>query len=187
MDPDPHPLSPAVQAEIEKLFPANAATEVAALLVEYGSNPHARETERVQLDILRLCKRDPGQVRNLIAMARTDYRDVLMAAEYQRMRLYVVWLLSKGPNWAADWGNPNRKAHFEALKKMKAAGALLIGGRLDDEEDCWMYLFLVDSVEEAQRLAEEDPAVQSGFFSSKMRPWITLEGLRMVPLPTLPY
>jgi hypothetical protein len=69
---------------------------------------------------------------------------------------------------------------------MKAAGALLIGGRLDDEEDCWMYLFLVDSVEEAQRMVAEDAALRAGFFSSQMRPWRTLEGLRMVPLKDLP-
>jgi uncharacterized protein YciI len=110
-----------------------------------------------------------------------------MWAEYERLRVYIVWLLRKGPNWTVRPAADILRAHGEAIKNMKKSGKLLIGGPLQDEEGSWMYLFLVDSMDEARQLVEADPAVQSGQFSFTLRPWRAIEGLRVVPLKDLPY
>ena len=180
-------LSDTVSKEPGRLFSEADAAEVCELLAAYGQGPGEREVERVQMDILRLCKRRVDKVRELVKTAKGDYRDVLTWAEYQRFRVYVVWLLRKGPNWPARPDRALMQAHTEAVKNMKQSGKLLIGGPLKDEEGGWMYLFLTDTLEEARELVEADPAIQSGHFSYTLRPWMAIEGLRVVPLKDLPY
>lgn len=172
-------VSPEVLDEIRRLFSEQEVSTVAELLEQCDS-------ERIQKDILRLSNSKVERVRTWVEEARRDFRDVIVAAEYQRFRTYVLWILHKGPNWEGVSG-ARREAHYAAVKRMKEAGKLLLGGQLLDEEESWLYIFLVDSVEEARTLAESDPAVQSGHFAHELRPWRALEGLRMVPLLQLPY
>ena len=60
-------------------FPATEHEAVAALLGRYTGN----ESGRVRWDILQLSGGKLDEVRNLVAAALTDYRDVLYWAEYQ--------------------------------------------------------------------------------------------------------
>ncbi len=173
------PVSPELLEEIRRLFPEQDIAAVVELLEECNS-------ERIQKDILRLSNRKIERVRMWVEEAKRDFRDVIVAAEYQRFRTYVLWILHKGPNWNGTVG-AQREAHYAAVKRMKEDGKLLLGGPLLDEEESWLYIFLVDSVEEARSLAEADPAIQSGHFAHELRPWRALEGLRMVPLLQLPY
>jgi hypothetical protein len=41
-----------------------------------------------------------------------------------------------------------------------------------------MYVFAVDSVEEAEGLVAEDPAVQSGKLAFEFQPWLAPAGLK---------
>jgi uncharacterized protein YciI len=172
-------VSAVVLEQIHRLFPQSEWTLVAELLAQC-------ESERLQIDVLRLSKRQVENVRKWVAEARRDYRDVITAAEYQRFRLYIVWILHKGPQWEGPLSKVE-KAHYETVREWKKAGSALIGGQLLDEAESWLYLLLVDSVEEAKALVETDPAVQSGHFTYELRPWRAVEGLRMVPLKDLPY
>jgi hypothetical protein len=52
------------------------------LLDDYGMEPDERERERVQLDILKLSDGNEEKVREYVAVAKRDYRDVLFWAEY---------------------------------------------------------------------------------------------------------
>jgi hypothetical protein len=52
------------------------------LLDSYGVEPYERERERVQLDILILSGGSEEKVREYVAVAKRDYRDVLFWAEY---------------------------------------------------------------------------------------------------------
>lgn len=52
------------------------------LLDGYGVESYERERERVQLAILKLSEGNEEKLREFIAVAKRDYRDVLFWAEY---------------------------------------------------------------------------------------------------------
>jgi len=51
-------------------------------LQKFGTEAHEREVERARLAILKLCEARSERVIELVAVAKRDYRDVLMWAEY---------------------------------------------------------------------------------------------------------
>jgi hypothetical protein len=55
---------------------------VLELLDSYGVEPYERERERVQVAILKLSAGSEEKVREYLAVAKRDYRDVLFWAEY---------------------------------------------------------------------------------------------------------
>jgi len=55
---------------------------VLELLDSYGVEPYERERERVQVAILKLSTGSEAKVREYVAVAKRDYRDVLFWAEY---------------------------------------------------------------------------------------------------------
>ena len=55
---------------------------VLELLDSYGVEPYEGERERVQLAILKLSAGSEEKVREYVAVAKRDYRDVLFWAEY---------------------------------------------------------------------------------------------------------
>jgi hypothetical protein len=55
---------------------------VQELLDSYGVEPYERERERVQVAILKLSAGSEEKVREYVAVAKRDYRDVLFWAEY---------------------------------------------------------------------------------------------------------
>jgi len=57
-------------------------TRVLTELQKFGTEAYEREAERVRLAILKLCEARTERVIELVAMAKRDYRDVLMWAEY---------------------------------------------------------------------------------------------------------
>jgi hypothetical protein len=71
-----------VLAAIRGNFPAERTRRVEQLLDAYGMEPHERERERVQLAILKISEGDEEKVRQHVATAKTDYRDVLFWADH---------------------------------------------------------------------------------------------------------
>src|SRR5437899_990306 len=67
---------------VQKNFPGSAHTRVLELLDTYGVESYERERERVQLAILKLSDGSEEKLREFIAVAKRDYRDVLFWAEY---------------------------------------------------------------------------------------------------------
>jgi len=55
---------------------------VLELLDSYGVERYERERERVQVAILKLSAGSEAKVREYVAVAKRDYRDVLFWAEY---------------------------------------------------------------------------------------------------------
>ena len=55
---------------------------VLELLDNYGMESYERERERVQVAILKLSAGSEEKVREYVAVAKRDYRDVLFWAEY---------------------------------------------------------------------------------------------------------
>jgi hypothetical protein len=70
-----------VVATVRKTFPESAHARVLELLDTYGVESHERERERVQLAILKLSEGNEEKLREFVAVAKRDYRDVLFWAE----------------------------------------------------------------------------------------------------------
>lgn len=72
-------LTKAVKAKLETKFPSSEQEQAAALLLQYT---FGREIERVHLDALEVCESSLVKLRKLVELANQDYRDLIMAAEY---------------------------------------------------------------------------------------------------------
>jgi hypothetical protein len=68
-------------------FPKSAQSCVLELLDIYGVESYERERERVQLAILKLSEGNEEKLREFVAVAKRDYRDVLFWAENPEARL----------------------------------------------------------------------------------------------------
>jgi uncharacterized protein YciI len=107
------------------------------------------------------------------------------AAEF-RMRSYFVVVLRRGPAWSPD-RTPEVQAIFEGhmahLERMAALGKMVLAGPFDAPKDgglgtpAGLCIYAVDSREEAERLASEDPAVQAGRFTVEALPWYGPDGI----------
>ena len=75
-------------ADVERIarrdFSAAEVAGVLAALETYGPESWHREVPRVRLAILKLAGGRPDQLREALAMAYQDYRDILVTAEYPR-------------------------------------------------------------------------------------------------------
>jgi len=66
---------------VQKTFPESAHARVLELLDSYGVESYERERERVQLAILQLSEGNEEKLREFVAVAKRDYRDVLFWAD----------------------------------------------------------------------------------------------------------
>jgi hypothetical protein len=71
-----------VIASVQATFPKESWGRVLEMLDSDGVKSYERERERVQLDILKLSVGSEEKVREYVAVAKRDYRDVLFWAEY---------------------------------------------------------------------------------------------------------
>lgn len=69
---------------VEIVFPAFRREIVLDLLNIYGRENHEYEKERVQLAIIKISKGDIQKLKEYVELAKIDYRDVLMSAEYNQ-------------------------------------------------------------------------------------------------------
>ena len=72
-----HPSRGVVTDLMRCLFPEARWSAVSAHLAAYGIEPHEKERDRVHAAVLRLSGGSEASVRDLIAVAKRDYRDVL--------------------------------------------------------------------------------------------------------------
>jgi len=70
-----------VVAAVQKTFPETSWSRVLEFLDTYGVESYERERERVQLAILKLSEGNEEKLREFVAIAKRDYRDVLFWAE----------------------------------------------------------------------------------------------------------
>ena len=70
-----------VVTTVEASFPKERWARMLELLDGYGAESHERERERVQLAVLKLSDGSEEKVREYVAVAKRDYRDVLFWAE----------------------------------------------------------------------------------------------------------
>jgi len=101
------------------------------------------------------------------------------------MTTYVLGLLVKGPNWTAE-STPETKriqeGHMANIRKMAETGRLVVAGPISDGGDLrGIFIFQGVTIEEARRMAEADPAIESGRLKLNLHPWFAAKGLKVDP------
>lgn len=121
------------------------------------------------------CDREPQQ--QAVSTQVSGY-DSLLAAETNAddygMRQYVMALLKEGPNRDQDSTEAAQlqRAHLDNISRMAEEGKLVVAGPFFDEwEVKGIYIFAVETVEEAEELTQTDPAIQAGRLIMELHPW----------------
>ena len=70
-----------VEAALKAAFPHSDFATVLGVVDLYGTEPHERERERVQLAIVALSQGSEEKLLEFVRIAKTDYRDVLAWVE----------------------------------------------------------------------------------------------------------
>ena len=101
-------------------------------------------------------------------------RAVKNGADEYGMKKYVMAFLKKGPNRDLDKDEANKlqAAHMENIGKLAEAGKLVLAGPFfGDGVLRGIYIFNVETVEEAEALTNTDPAIQAGSLEMELIPW----------------
>ena len=99
------------------------------------------------------------------------------------MKKYVFAFLKAGPNRNQDslTAANLQRAHLENIAKLADLGKLSLAGPfLDGGEIRGVYIFNVESLEEAKQLTETDPAIQAGRLAMELHPWYGSAALQQV-------
>jgi len=97
-----------------------------------------------------------------------------LGADEYGMKKYVMALLKEGPARITDSAKAVelQRAHLKNIIRLAREGKLLIAGPfLDNQEVRGIFIFNVETIEEAKKLTETDPAIQSGSLIMELRPW----------------
>lgn len=97
-----------------------------------------------------------------------------IGADIYGMRQYMMANLIAGPNRDQDSATAAQlqRAHLDNITKMAEAGQLVVAGPFMDDGDVrGIYIFAVETIEEAEALTSTDPAIQAGRLKMELRPW----------------
>jgi uncharacterized protein YciI len=115
-----------------------------------------------------------------------EYDSVLasnLGADEYGMKKYIVAFLESGPNKPIDSleAASLQKEHLENISRMAAEGSLVLAGPfLDDNAIRGIYIFNVETTEEAEVLIKTDPAIKYGSLKMTLRPWYGSAALMQV-------
>jgi uncharacterized protein len=90
------------------------------------------------------------------------------------MKKYVIAFLKRGPNRPTDQTKAEelQAAHIKNIQRMAAEGKLVLAGPfMDDGELRGIYVFSVESLEQAEALTKTDPAVKAGSLIMELKEW----------------
>ena len=98
------------------------------------------------------------------------------------MTTVYIGLLKRGPR-AAEWDTrPDELAELQErhlannARLVETGKLILLGPFLDDGYWRGVFVFRVDSLEEAEALAASDPSVQAGRLAFELHPWMIEKG-----------
>lgn len=97
-----------------------------------------------------------------------------LGADNYGLRQYVFVYLKKGPNrdLPKEEADQLQRAHLEDITRLAEAGKLVLAGPFMDDTDIrGIYIFAVESLEEAEKIALSDPAIQADSLSLELHPW----------------
>jgi uncharacterized protein YciI len=94
---------------------------------------------------------------------------------------YVFGLLVRGPKWTAEVTEETKKlqeGHMANINRLGESGKLVLAGPFVDGGDRrGVFIFKVDTLEEAQALTDTDPAVKAGRLKIELHRWAVPKGM----------
>ncbi|PRY87976.1 YciI family protein [Mongoliibacter ruber] len=101
------------------------------------------------------------------------------------MRTYVMAILLSGDR-VADYSQVERqeiqKGHMANISQLSEEGTLILAGPfIAGDEKRGIFIFAVDSLEEAEKLTQRDPAVKAGVLKMQLIQWYGSAALMQVP------
>ncbi|WP_125719855.1 YciI family protein [Flavobacterium ustbae] len=108
----------------------------------------------------------------------------LHADEYG-MKKYVFCLLKSGSNTTASKEETKKlfEGHMANINKLAKEGKLAVAGPFmkNDRNYRGIYIFNVETVEEAKALVATDPAIKANLLEAELTPWYCSAALQEVP------
>ncbi|RJR29951.1 MAG: hypothetical protein C4574_02920 [Candidatus Latescibacterota bacterium] len=101
------------------------------------------------------------------------------------METYYVGLIYRGPAWTPD-ETPEiaalQEAHLANIRRLADSGKLVLAGPfIDGGELRGMFVFRVETLDEAAALCDSDPAVRAGRLRVELHPWYSAKGIGIAP------
>lgn len=95
------------------------------------------------------------------------------APETPTMSQYFVALLYSGPSRDSEEAEVQRiqAAHISRIKELIASGEMVVAGPFDGGDLRGMFIYDVESMEEAEALADSDPAIKAGRLRAEIHAW----------------
>ena len=103
-----------------------------------------------------------------------------LPSETQELERFVFGFLMSGPNrnQSEEVAAEIQKGHLAYTAELHKQGKLVVAGPfLDDSDWRGVVIYKVATVDEAKKLAAEDPAVKAGRLVLDARPWMTFKGI----------
>ncbi|WP_184546062.1 YciI family protein [Mucilaginibacter sp. FT3.2] len=97
-----------------------------------------------------------------------------LGADKYGMKKYVMAFLKEGPNRLQDSAARMQlqMAHLKNISKLANEGKLVVAGPfLDDQPIKGIFIFNVETIEEAKTLTETDPAIKAGSLIMELHPF----------------
>jgi uncharacterized protein YciI len=104
-------------------------------------------------------------------------------ADKYGMKKYVMALLKRGENrnLPKEEAEKLQMAHLANINRLAEMGKLVLAGPfLDDGDLRGIYIFAVESIEEAEELTNTDPAIIKGSLKMELHPWYGSAALGVV-------
>jgi uncharacterized protein YciI len=96
------------------------------------------------------------------------------------MTAYLAFLV-RGDKWTPEKTPQTeaiQKAHMDNINRLAETKKLVVAGPFGDNGTLrGIFVFRVDSLEEARALAATDPAVQAGRLALQIHPWVVPDGI----------
>jgi uncharacterized protein YciI len=105
--------------------------------------------------------------------------------EFESLQLVLLIRPQQPTDYPPEKLEEIQRAHLAHIGAMAATGKLVIAGPFDEQSDVrfrGLELFRVATVEEARKLAQEDPAVQAGRLEVVSMTWYFQKGALAFPL-----
>ncbi|TNF40320.1 MAG: hypothetical protein EP311_09210 [Cytophagales bacterium] len=122
------------------------------------------------------------------SIAQESYDEALakkLGADDYGMRKYVMAFLLRGDRvseYTPEQRSEIQAGHMANIGKMAEMGKLIVAGPFFGNDDLrGIYIFDVQTLEEAKALTETDPAIQAGVLKMDLKEWYGSAALMMLP------
>lgn len=122
-------------------------------------------------------KTSENEIENQIQVQTSTYDSILakkVGADDYGMKKYVMAFLKRGSNTSLDSITRAKlqRAHLDNIKKLAKEEKLIVAGPFFGNDSLrGIYIFDVQSIEEAKQLTNTDPSIQAGILKMELKEW----------------